>query len=139
MTRTCPSCGAQNRIPTRHLASAGRCGACKAALPAQDAPIDADPATFADIVRNTHVPILIDFWAEWCGPCKMAAPEVKKVAAQMAGKALVLKVDTDAHPQLAAQFGVQGIPNFVVLKDGKVVSQQAGMVPAAQMVRWLAV
>jgi thioredoxin 2 len=139
MTRPCPSCGAQNRIPTRHLASAGRCGACKAALPAQGAPIDADPATFADIVRNTRVPILIDFWAEWCGPCKMAAPEVKKVAAQMAGKALVLKVDTDAHPQLAAQFGVQGIPNFVVLKDGKVVSQQAGMVPAAQMMRWLAV
>ena len=139
MIRTCPSCGASNRIPARHLSDVGRCGACKTALPAHAVPIDADPATFADVVQNARVPILVDFWAEWCGPCKMAAPEVKKVAAQMAGKALVLKVDTDAHPQLAAQFGVQGIPNFVVLKAGKVVSQQAGMVPAAQMMRWLGV
>ena len=83
MIRTCPSCGASNRIPARHLSDVGRCGACKTALPAHAVPIDAVPATFADVVQNARVPILVDFWAEWCGPCKMAAPAVKKVAAQM--------------------------------------------------------
>ena len=81
--------------------------------------------------------MLVDFWADWCGPCKMAAPEVERTAAEMAGRALVLKVDTEQHPQLAAEFGVQGIPNFVVLKSGRPVFQQAGVVPSAQMKEWL--
>jgi thioredoxin 2 len=138
MNRTCPACGAVNRIPPNHLSDAGKCGACKAKLPPQSVPIDADPALFDQIVAAARVPILIDFWAAWCGPCRTAAPEVKKAAAETAGKAIVLKVDTEAHPQLAARFGVQGIPNFVVLEAGKVVFQQAGLVPAAEMVRWLA-
>jgi thioredoxin 2 len=120
-----------------HLADTGRCGACKAELPAVGEPIDADPAFFDEVVRSAKVPVLVDFWAEWCGPCRMAAPEVKRTAGNMAGRALVLKVDTEAHPELAARFNVRGIPNFLILKDGQVVAQRPGLVSHTQLEQWL--
>jgi len=137
IVRPCPSCGARNRTPARHLADTGKCGKCQAALPPVAEPLDVDPTRFDDIIQNAPVPVLVDFWAEWCGPCRMAAPHVKKLAAEMAGKAVVLKVDTEEHPELAGRFEVRGIPTFVVLKNGHVVSQQAGLVPVAEMKRWL--
>ena len=137
LVRKCPACGTSNRVPAEHLADTGRCGSCKGPLPPVADPIEADPQLFDDVVQGATVPILVDFWAAWCGPCRMAAPEVHRTAQNLAGRAVVLKVDTDAHPDLAQRYGVRGIPNFVVLKQGKVVLQQAGFVPHTRMEEWL--
>ncbi len=102
-----------------------------------DEPLDVDDNAFAQIVSEARVPILTDFWAAWCGPCRMAAPEVHALAREMAGRALILKVNTEDSPQTAARFGVQSIPNFVVLRGGHVAFQQAGLAPRAEMRRWL--
>ena len=137
MLRRCSACGATNRVPAKHLTDTGRCGSCKAPLAPLSSPIEASAEVFREVIHNARVPVLVDFWADWCGPCKMAAPEVEALAKEMAGRLIVLKVDTEREPQIAGEFRVQSIPNFLVFVNGQAVLQRSGAAPRSELRRWV--
>lgn len=129
---SCASCGATNRLRYEGIDKATRCPKCKTELPFPNAPIDiSSTEQFDAVVGHSSIPIVVDFWAAWCGPCRMVAPEIKKVAEHMAGKALVLKVDTDANPELSSRFGIRSIPTIGVFANGREVNRVSGVRPAA--------
>ena len=134
MRRTCEECRAVNRVPVKHLADTGKCGKCHVVLPPHATPIViSSESQFDDIIAAARVPILVDFWAPWCGPCRAVAPEVKKAAHNLSGKALVLKVDTDHLVDLAERYQVQSIPNFALFSGGRLVRQRSGAADARQL------
>lgn len=138
MVVKCPSCSARNRVPPRHLADAGTCGRCHHRLPPSAAPIEiTDIASFDALIAEAQVPVLVDFWAPWCGPCKTVGPEVARAAHDLAGRAVVVKVDTDRLPALAGRYHITGIPAFKVFRGGVPVQERSGAVHARELIHWV--
>ncbi|OAE01376.1 thioredoxin [Arthrobacter sp. OY3WO11] len=130
---TCPDCGKTNRVPAQ-AAGRPRCGNCKADLPWIVAAGDAD---FSAVAEQSPVPVLVDFWAAWCGPCRMVSPVLDKLARERPGRIKLVKVDVDKSPGLSRRFDVQAIPTLMVMVDGKVAARQAGAAPAEVLRSWL--
>jgi thioredoxin 2 len=128
----CPSCGRKNRLSFDRLDRPHRCAACKADLAAPDVPVDVpSEALFDAIVRQSSVPVVVDYWAPWCGPCRMVAPELEKVARANAGRLLVIKVNTDEVPELGDRYAIRSIPTMAVFEGGKEAGRTTGARPAA--------
>ncbi len=129
----CPNCGRRNRVPAA-AAGTPRCGNCHRPLPWI---VDAGDGTFAEVAEHAKVPVVVDLWAPWCGPCRMVSPALDDLAAELAGRIKLVKVNVDESPQLQRRFGVQSIPTLLVLRDGTEIARQVGAPPAPRLRAWL--
>ncbi|MDQ4149487.1 MAG: thioredoxin [Actinomycetota bacterium] len=129
----CPNCGQRNRVPA---AGAGlvRCAKCKATLPWL---ADADDESFADVVEASKIPVLVDLWAPWCGPCRMVSPVLEQLAAKFAGRVKLVKVNVDESPRVSERFRVTGIPTLLLMRAGRVVDRRTGAAPEPALRQWL--
>lgn len=133
----CPACGQKNRTPFDHLSQSGQCGKCKAPLGPPVMPVDVSSSQdFQNLIAQSALPVLVDFWAPWCSPCRRVAPEMEKVAASEAGTLLVAKVNTQDLPDLGQRFAVQAIPTMAVFWRGAELGRQMGAMPASAIVQF---
>ena len=130
---TCPACGRRNRVPAA-AAGTPRCGRCHTPLPWI---AEASGASFSDVVEASKIPVLLDLWAPWCGPCRMVGPTLEKLAHQYAGRVKLVKVNVDEAPEVARRFAVQGIPTLILVNRGQVLDRRTGAIPEAALRAWL--
>ena len=132
----CPACGQKNRLAYDRLGDAVRCGKCKQALTAPSSPLDVTSvADFDRLIANSSLPVVVDYWAPWCGPCRMVAPELQKVASRRSGRAIVIKVNTDQLTELGERYGIRSIPTLAVFVDGREAARSVGARPADDIER----
>jgi thioredoxin 2 len=137
MELVCPGCGAVNRVPDERLADQPKCGKCGAAL-LPGKPVELGAASFETFLSRSGLPVVVDFWAPWCGPCKMFAPVFTRVAAELNTRYRFVKVNTEAEQGLAAQYGIRSIPTLAIFQNGREANRLSGALDAASLKQWLA-
>ncbi len=137
MLITCPHCQTKNRVPDERATQDPVCGHCGAALLSGEV-IELNDANFDAVAGGSELPVLVDFWAPWCGPCRQMAPQFALAGQQLKGRALLVKVNSDASPQLSTRFAIRSIPTLVQLRQGQEVQRRSGALQAGQIVQWLA-
>ncbi len=136
MIRTCPACSTSNRIPAARLGDPAHCGKCGEKLLPLGSPLPmADEADFSELTEHSPLPVLVDFWAPWCGPCRRVAPELEALAAERAGQLVIAKVNTDEMQGLAQRFRISSIPTMVLFRGGAEVDRESGAMPRTAILR----